>query len=101
MNDVADYLGKKYGGWSDAAAVTCKQGNDWLGIPVATIGGYMTHRKSATDKAGFKEFPKDFPGFLEMCKALKANKTPAGFSLGQCSRDANRWLDWLVLGPNA
>ena len=36
MNDVADYLGKKYGGWTDAAAKTCKQGNDWLGIPVAT-----------------------------------------------------------------
>ncbi len=40
MNDVADYLGKKYGGWTDAAAKTCKHGNDWLGIPVATIGGY-------------------------------------------------------------
>ena len=25
MNDVADYLGKKYGGWTDAAADTCKQ----------------------------------------------------------------------------
>jgi len=33
MNDVADYLGKKYGGWTDAAAKTCKLGNDWLGIP--------------------------------------------------------------------
>jgi multiple sugar transport system substrate-binding protein len=28
-----DYLGNKYGGWTDAAAKTCKQGNDWLGIP--------------------------------------------------------------------
>jgi len=51
MNDVADYLGKKYGGWTDAAAKTCKHGEDWLGIPVATVGGYMTYRKSATDKA--------------------------------------------------
>ena len=96
MNDVADYLGKKYGGWSDAAAKTCQLGNDWLGIPVATVGGYMTYRKSATDKAGFKEFPKDFPGFLEMCKALKANNTPAGFALGHASGDANGWL--LTLG---
>src|ERR1700693_6387965 len=30
MNDVADYLGKKYGGWTDAAAKTCKHGNDWV-----------------------------------------------------------------------
>jgi multiple sugar transport system substrate-binding protein len=101
MNDVADHLGKKYGGWSDAAARTCKQGNDWLGIPVATVGGYMTYRKSATDKAGFKEFPKDFPGFLEMCKALKANNTPAGFALGHASGDANGWLHWVLWGHNA
>src|SRR5881227_2430808 len=54
MNDVADYLGKKYGGWADGPAKTVKQGNDWLGIPIATVGGYLTYRKSAVDKAGFK-----------------------------------------------
>jgi multiple sugar transport system substrate-binding protein len=101
MNDVADYLGKKYGGWTDAAAVTCKQGNNWLGIPVATVGGYMTYRKSAMEKAGFKTFPKDFPGFLELCKALKKNNTPAGFALGHASGDANAWVYWLLWGHGA
>src|SRR5437879_3296414 len=101
MNDVADYLGKKYGGWTDAAAKTCKLGNDWLGIPVATVGGYMTYRKSATDKAGFKEFPKDFPGFLAMCQALKKNNTPAGFALGHATGDANGWLHWVLWGHGA
>src|SRR5215207_2659198 len=101
MNDVADYLGKKYGGWTEAAAVTCKQGNNWLGIPVATIGGYMTYRKSSVEKAGFKDFPKDFPGFLEMCKALKKNNTPAGFPLGHASGDANAWLHWILWGHGA
>ena len=83
------------------AARTCKHGNDWLGIPVATVGGYMTYRKSATDKAGFKEFPKDFPGFLEMCKALKKNNTPAGFALGHATGDANGWLHWILWGHGA
>src|SRR4029078_11688926 len=55
MNDVAEYLGKKYGGWSEAAATTCKQGNDWLGIPIATVGGYLTYRKSAVAKARFSK----------------------------------------------
>src|SRR5947199_7633827 len=91
MNDVADYLGKKYGGWYSAAEETCKQGNKWLGIPVATIGGYMTYRKSGVDEAGFSEFPKDFPGFLELCKGLKKNNTRAGFALGHASGDANAW----------
>ena len=101
MNDVADYLGKKYGGWTDAAAATCKQGNNWLGIPVATIGGYMTYRKSSLEKAGFKDFPTDFPGFLEMCKALKKNNTPAGFPLGHASGDANAWLHWILWAHGA
>ena len=101
MNDVADYLGKKYGGWTDAAAATCKQGNDWLGIPVATVGGYITYRKSQTDKAGFSEIPKDFPGFLELCKALKKNNTPAGFALGHATGDANGWLHWILWGHGA
>src|SRR5436305_3710719 len=93
MNDVADYLGKKYGGWTSAAAETCKQGNDWLGIPVATIGGYMTYRKSALDKAGFKHIPKDFPVFLEICKALTKYHTPDSFALGHSSAVANVRLD--------
>ena len=101
MNDVADYLGKKYGGWTSAAEITCKLGDDWLGIPVATIGGAMNYRKSAVEKAGFKEFPPDFPGFLEMCKALKANITPAGFALGHATGDANGWLHWVLWGHNA
>jgi multiple sugar transport system substrate-binding protein len=101
MNDVADYLGKKYGGWADAPARTVKKGDDWLGIPIATVGGYLTYRKSAVEKAGFKEFPKDFPGFLEMCKGLKKNNTPAGFALGHASGDANAWLHWILWGHGA
>jgi multiple sugar transport system substrate-binding protein len=101
MNDVADYLGKAYGGWTSAASITCTQGKNWLGIPVATIGGYMNYRTAATEKAGFKTFPTDFPGFLELCKALKANNTPGGFALGHASGDANAWLHWVLWGHNA
>src|SRR3954470_14761755 len=59
LNDVADYLGKKYGGWTAAAEATCKQGNKWLGIPVATIGGSLTYCKSAGLKGGVHGGPGD------------------------------------------
>src|SRR5947207_13824829 len=42
MNDVAEYLGKKYGGWTKAAELTVKSGDKWLGIPGATVGGCRT-----------------------------------------------------------
>src|SRR6266498_939200 len=63
MNDVADYLGKKYGGWTDAAARTCKLGNDWLGIPVATDDKVIINSPE-TVKA------------LEYCKALSDTFIP-------------------------
>ena len=59
MTDVANYLGKKYGGWTPAAEAYGKSGNKWIGIPVATTGGLMNYRMSSMEKAGFKEFPKD------------------------------------------
>ena len=96
LTDVADYLGKKYGGWTPSAEAYGKSGNKWIGIPVATTGGLMNYRISSMEKAGFKEFPKDTAAFLELVKALKKNNTPAGFALGHASGDANTWLHWAL-----
>jgi multiple sugar transport system substrate-binding protein len=96
LTDVANYLGKKYGGWAPAAEMYGKSGGKWIGIPVATTGGLMNYRISSMEKAGFKEFPKDTAGFLELVKALKKNNTPAGFPLGHASGDANTWLHWAL-----
>jgi multiple sugar transport system substrate-binding protein len=96
LSDVADYLGKKYGGWTPSAELYGKSGGKWIGIPVATTGGLMNYRISSMEKAGFKEFPKDTAAFLELVKALKKNNTPAGFALGHASGDANTWLHWAL-----
>ncbi|MBX3513778.1 MAG: ABC transporter substrate-binding protein [Xanthobacteraceae bacterium] len=96
VTDVANYLGKKYGGWFPAAEAYGKSKGKWIGIPVATTGGLMNYRISAMEKAGFKEFPKDTAGFLELVKALKKNNTPAGMALGHASGDANTWLHWAL-----
>jgi multiple sugar transport system substrate-binding protein len=96
LTDVADYLGKKYGGWTPSAAAYGKSGGKWIGIPVATTGGLINYRKSSVERAGFKQFPADTASFLELCKALKAQNTPAGFALGHASGDANTWLHWAL-----
>ena len=96
LTDVADYLGKKYGGWVPAAEGTCKKNGKWIGIPVAFNGGYMNYRIKAMNDAGFKEFPKDTAGFLELCKAMKAKNTPAGFAMGHATGDGNAWLHWVL-----
>ena len=80
VNDVADYLGKKYGGWLPSPAAYGKYKDEWIAIPVAVNGGYINYRISSINKAGFKEVPADFPGFLELCKGLKKSGTPSGLS---------------------
>jgi len=101
MGDVADYLGKKYGGWIPNAAVYGKSKDKWIAIPVAVNGGYMNYRISSMNKAGFKTFPTDFPGFLELCKAMQKNNTPAGFAMGHATGDGNAWIHWLLWGHGA
>ena len=96
LTDVADYLGKKYGGWFPAAEAYGKSGNKWVGIPIAATGSLLNYRIAACEKAGFKEFPKDTAGFLELCKGLQKNNTPAGMAFGHASGDANTWLHWLL-----
>jgi multiple sugar transport system substrate-binding protein len=100
VTDVANYLGKKYGGWFPSAEAYGKSKGKWIAIPVATTGGLINYRKTACEKAGFKEFPKDTAGMLELVRALKKNNTPAGFALGHASGDANTWLHWALWAFN-
>jgi multiple sugar transport system substrate-binding protein len=96
LSDVADYLGKKYGGWVPSAVTYGKSGNKWIGIPVAYNGNVINYRKSSMQKAGFKEFPKTTDEFLAFCKAMKAQNTPGGMALGHASGDGNAWVHWCL-----
>jgi multiple sugar transport system substrate-binding protein len=101
VTDVADYLGKKYGGWVPLAEAYGKLGSKWISIPVAVNGGYINYRISSLKAAGFSEVPKDTAGFLECCKALKAKGTPAGFPLGRATGDGNAYAHWLLWSHGA
>ena len=96
MTDVADYLGKKCGGWSASGEAYGKLEGKWIGVPVAATGGLVNYRVAAAEKAGHKEFPKDLGGFADLIKGLNKNGTPAGMALGHASGDANGWLHWAL-----
>jgi multiple sugar transport system substrate-binding protein len=96
LSDVADYLGKKYGGWVPSAVTYGKSGDKWIGIPVAYNGNVVNYRKAASDKAGFKTFPKTTDEFLAYAKAMKAQGTPGGMALGHASGDGNAWVHWCL-----
>ncbi len=96
LADVADYLGKKYGGWYEIAQKFGVRDRRWIALPLGGLGVKMVHRASWTRAAGFDEFPKDLPGLLKLCRALKEAGHPPGFALGNATGDANYWCHWLV-----
>jgi len=96
VTDVADYLGKKYGGWADSAQTYGQSGGKWIAVPIAYNANVLNYRKSSSDKAGFKEFPKTTEEFLEYCKAMKAQGTPGGMALGHATGDGNAWVHWVL-----
>src|SRR6476660_4088681 len=85
VSDVADYLGKKYGGWVPSAVTYGKSGNKWIAVPICYSGNMINYRVEASNKAGFSQFPDKLDAFLEYTKAMKAQGTPGGFALGHAS----------------
>jgi multiple sugar transport system substrate-binding protein len=97
VTDLANYLGKKYGGWYPVCEAYLRpDGKKWIGIPLGAAGSMMVYRESQLKAAGYDSFPKDTDSFLKMMKALKDKGTPGGFALGHATGDANTWCHWLV-----
>ena len=96
VTDVANYLGKKYGGWVPSAETYGKSGGKWIAIPIGYNGNVINYRQSMIEAAGHKEMPKDTAGLLDLMKGLKAKNTPGGFALGRASGDGNAWVHWCL-----
>ena len=96
VTDVAEHLGKKYGGWAESAQQYGKSGDKWIAVPVCYSGNLINYRKAASAKAGFSTFPKTTDEFMAYAKAMKAQGTPGGFALGHASGDGNGWVHWLL-----
>jgi len=96
VTDVAEYLGKKYGGWVPSAVKYGKSGDKWIAIPVCYGGTEINYRIAASQKAGFTKFPATTDELLEYARAMKKNGTPGGMALGHASGDANTWVHWCL-----
>ena len=46
VTDVAEYLGKKYGGWYPVCRDYGMRGKEWIALPIGANGGAMVYRKS-------------------------------------------------------
>ncbi|MDQ2927106.1 MAG: ABC transporter substrate-binding protein [Pseudomonadota bacterium] len=96
VTDVAQYLGKKYGGWYPAGEEFNRpDGKHWIALPLGAAGSMMVYRESVVKSAGFDSFPKDTDGFLKLFQGVKAKGMPGGMALGNATGDG-LWCNWLV-----
>lgn len=98
LTDLAEYLGKRYGGWTFLGDKYGKKvgTNNWIGIPFGGSTGPIVYRKSAVKEAGFDSIPNDLGQFLKLCQALRKMNKPSGFALGNAVGDGNAFANWIV-----
>lgn len=96
LTELGTALGEANGGWYPGLEGYAKRGDNFIALPLCAIGNAICYRASQVEAAGFAEFPNDTEGFLEMCKALQANGTPAGFPHGKAVGDGNNYAHWLL-----
>jgi multiple sugar transport system substrate-binding protein len=103
LSDVAEYLGKRYGGWLFLAEKYGKRAksNNWIGLPFGASGGPLVYRKSVLQQIGFDRVPDDHAGVLDVCHKLQKIGKPAGFALGNAVGDGNGFAQWLLWSHNA
>jgi multiple sugar transport system substrate-binding protein len=103
LSDVAEYLGKRYGGWLFLAEKYGKRAksNNWIGLPFGAAGGPLVYRKSALQQIGYDRVPEDHTGILEVCRKLQKVGKPAGFALGNAVGDGNGFAQWILWSHGA
>lgn len=88
VTDLAEELGRTYGGWYDVAKEACVVGGRWKSLCIGQAPAAWNYRVDQFRDAGIDAFPDTFDDLLRAAKALHAKGTPIGMTLGHASGDA-------------
>lgn len=87
VSDLADSIGKTYGGWFDVAKGACQVAGKWKSLCIGQAPAAWNYRVDQFADAGINAFPDTFDGLLDAAKKLHAKGTPIGMTLGHASGD--------------
>jgi multiple sugar transport system substrate-binding protein len=93
LSDLADSLGKKYGGWMESSKSAAQVGGRWYAIPDFYIAIPVLWRKDLFDSVGRPE-PKTWDDLRTAARLLKPKGHPTGMQFSHCN-DANH--NWRAL----
>ena len=87
VTDLAEEIGKSYGGWYDVAKAACIVGGRWKSLCIGQAPAAWNYRTDQFAAAGVNGFPDTFADLLAAAKALHAKGTPIGMTLGHAAGD--------------
>ncbi len=93
LSDLAEGLGKKYGGWMENSKSAAQVGGRWYAVPDFYIAIPLLWRKDLFDSVGVGE-PKTWDDLRKAARLLKPKAHPTGMQFSHCN-DANH--NWRAL----
>jgi len=93
LSDVAEGLGKKYGGWLESSKSAAQVAGAWYAVPDFFISIPVLWRKDLFASVGMGE-PKTWDDLRKAAGQLKAKGHPSGMQFSHCN-DANH--NWRAL----
>lgn len=88
VTDLADEIGRSYGGWFDVAKAACMVGGRWKSLCIGQAPAAWSYRTDQFAAVGLNAFPDSFDDLTKAARLLHAKGTPIGMTLGHASGDA-------------
>jgi multiple sugar transport system substrate-binding protein len=90
VGDLAERLGKKYGGWMPAARTAAQIDGAWYALPDYFISIPVLWRKDLFDQAGLPA-PDTWDKLRTAARTLKPKGHPTGIQLSHCNDANHNW----------
>ena len=91
LTDVANTVGKKYGGWTDTGKTFGVVDGKWLALMTYSIMQPHLYRKDYFSEVGYDKFPDDYPTLLEASAKLKEKGYVCGLPMANCNDGNHNW----------
>jgi multiple sugar transport system substrate-binding protein len=88
LTELVEAIGKAEGGHYPLVKANSADGNKWISMPWAIIGGMIAYRKSWFEDVGAATFPETWEVYRQVGAKLKAKGRPIGQTLGHTFGDA-------------
>jgi multiple sugar transport system substrate-binding protein len=93
MDDLANELGSKLGGWVDVAKEVAVVGGKWKAIPHYGAFHALVYRRDVIEEVAGEKPPQTWEDVLRIGKKLRPLGRYVGFPLGHATGDANNFVD--------